>query len=69
MLAMVNDQPKGKPYLEGSVENIAAAFDKYLGNRNFAGTQNINIKATGSMAQLIRYLKLAIDDEDTRVHA
>lgn len=35
MLAWVNDQPKGQGYIEGSVENIAAAFEKYLSGKNF----------------------------------
>lgn len=65
MLAYVNDQPKGKPYLEGSIENIAVAFDKYLGNKGI-GNQNITIEATGSMAQLIRYLNLEIKQENKR---
>lgn len=66
MLAWVNDQPKGQPYLEGSVENIAAAFEKYLGDRNF-GNQNINLVAKGPLAPLIRLLALEIQNENNRV--
>ena len=35
MLAWVNDQPKGQTYVEGSVDNIVAAFEKYLSGRSF----------------------------------
>ena len=66
MLAWVNDQPKGQPYLEGSVENIAAAFDKYLGSRSF-GNQNVNLIAKGPLAPLIRLLALEIQNENERV--
>ena len=65
MLAWVNDQPKGQPYLEGSVENIAAAFEKYLGNKAF-GKQNINLIAKGPLAPLIRLLALEITEEQNR---
>lgn len=42
MLAWVNDQPQGQDYVEGSVENIAAAFAKYFADKNFgnAATQD-----------------------------
>ncbi|MBQ7800297.1 MAG: hypothetical protein IJ370_07365, partial [Oscillospiraceae bacterium] len=66
MLAWVNDQPKGQPYLEGSVENIAAAFDKYLGGRSF-GNQNVNLIAKGPLAPLIRLLAFEIQNENERV--
>ena len=65
MLAWVNDQPKGQPYLEGSIDNIAAAFDKYLGGRSF-GNQNINLIAKGPLAPLIRLLALEIQNENER---
>lgn len=35
MLAWVNDQPKGQTYVEGSVENIAAAFERVLAGKSF----------------------------------
>lgn len=66
MLAWVNDQPKGQPYLEGSVENIAAAFDEYLGGRSF-GNQNVNLIAKGPLAPLIRLLAFEIQNENERV--
>lgn len=64
MLAWVNDQPKGQPYLEGSIDNIAAAFEKYLGGNG--GKQNININFTGSLAQLARVLAPEISTENVR---
>lgn len=66
MLAWVNDQPKGQPYVEGSIDNIAAAFEKYLGNKAF-GNPKFTITAKGSMAQLIRLLALEITEEQDRV--
>ncbi len=66
MLAWVNDQPKGQPYLEGSVENIAAAFEKYLGGRD-VGNKTFRVEAKGNMAQLIRLLALEITEEQNRV--
>lgn len=42
MLAWVNDQPKGQTYVEGSVENIAAAFEKYLSGKNIGGNAQDN---------------------------
>lgn len=65
MLAWVNDQPKGQGYVEGSIDNIAAAFEKYLGDKGF-GSQNITLEAKGSMAQLIRLLNIEIKKENTR---
>lgn len=65
MLAWVNDQPKGQPYIEGSIENIAAAFEKYLGNKTFSNP-NLTIRATGSLAPLIRLLSLEITEEQNR---
>ena len=65
MLAWVNDQPKGQGYVEGSIDNIAAAFEKYLGDKGF-GNQNITLEAKGSMAQLIRLLNIEIKKENTR---
>ena len=65
MLAWVNDQPKGQPYVEGSVENIAAAFEKYLGNNS--GNKTYKVEAKGNMAQLLRYLALEITEENDRV--
>lgn len=66
MLAWVNDQPKGHGYIEGSVENIAAAFEKYLGNHNFGGNQNVTIEAKGNWAQFIKFMNLQIKQENTR---
>ena len=66
MLAWVNDQPKGQPYLEGSIDNIAAAFERYLGDKPF-GNQNINLVAKGPLAPLIRFLTLEIQNENNRV--
>ena len=65
MLAWVNDQPKGQPYVEGSIENIAAAFEKYLGGRNF-GNQNITLEANGNWAQFIKWMNLQIKQENNR---
>lgn len=65
MLAWVNDQPKGQGYIEGSIDNIAAAFEKYLGSNNI-GNQNINVKFTGSLSQLARVLSPEITKENTR---
>lgn len=65
MLAWVNDQPKGQPYVEGSIENIAAAFEKYLGGKEL-GPQNIIIKFTGSLSQLARILSPEITTENNR---
>lgn len=42
MLAWVNDQPKGQTYVEGSVDNIVAAFEKYLSGRNFGAPAQDN---------------------------
>lgn len=64
MLAWVNDQPKGQPYLEGSIDNIAAAFEKYLGGNG--GAQNINVNFTGTMSQLVRALAPEISVENNR---
>lgn len=64
MLAWVNDQPKGQPYLEGSIDNIAAAFEKYLGGNS--GKQNININFTGTLSQLARVLAPEIITENNR---
>lgn len=64
MLAWVNDQPKGQPYLEGSIDNIAAAFEKYLGSN--PSRQNISINFTGSLAQLARVLAPEISTENNR---
>lgn len=66
MLAWVNDQPKGQPYLEGSIDNIAAAFEKYLGGRDL-GNKTFKVEAKGNMAQLIRLLALEITEEQNRV--
>ena len=63
-LAVLGDQPKGQPYLEGSIDNIAAAFEKYLGGNG--GKQNININFTGSLAQLARVLAPEISTENVR---
>ncbi len=65
MLAWVNDQPKGQTYVEGSIENIAAAFEKYLGSKGF-GNQNITIEAKGNWAQFIKWLNLQIKEENKR---
>lgn len=65
MLAWVNDQPKGQGYIEGSVDNIAAAFEKYLGSNNI-GNQNINITFKGSLSQLARVLSPEITQENKR---
>lgn len=65
MLAWVNDQPKGQTYVEGSVENIAAAFEKYLGGKSF-GNQNITLEAKGNWAQFIKWMNLQIKQEDDR---
>lgn len=65
MLAWVNDQPKGQPYVEGSIENIAAAFEKYLGDRSF-GSNNLTLNVTGNMAQLMRFLTMKITEEQNR---
>lgn len=65
MLAWVNDQPKGKTYVEGSVENIAAAFEKYLGGRT-VGNQNITLEAKGNWAQFLKWMNLQIKQEDDR---
>lgn len=65
MLAWVNDQPKGQPYVEGSIENIAAAFEKYLGDRSL-GNQNITIEANGNWAQFIKFMNLEIKKESKR---
>lgn len=65
MLAWVNDQPKGQPYVEGSIENIAAAFEKYLGGRTL-GNQNITLEAKGNWAQFIKWMNLQIKQEDNR---
>ncbi len=65
MLAWVNDQPKGQGYVEGSIENIAAAFDKYLGNKPM-GNQNVNITFKGSLAQLAQILAPEISIENKR---
>ncbi len=35
MLAWVNDQPKGQTYVEGSVDNIAAALEKVMTGKNY----------------------------------
>lgn len=66
MLAWVNDQPKGQPYIEGSIENIAAAFEKYLGGRDM-GNRTYRVEAKGNMAALIRLLALEISEENNRV--
>lgn len=66
MLAWVNDQPKGQGYIEGSVENIAAAFEKYLGNHDFGGKQNVVLEATGNWSQFIKWMNLQIKQENTR---
>lgn len=68
MLAWVNDQPKGQPYLEGSIDNIAAAFEKYLGGNSF-GPQNVNIRFTGTLAQLAQVLAPEISAENNRASA
>ena len=65
MLAWVNDQPKGQPYVEGSIENIAAAFEKYLGGRGLE-SQNITIEAKGNWAQFIKWMNLEIKKENKR---
>ncbi len=65
MLAWVNDQPKGQPYVEGSIDNIAAAFEKYLGDKNF-GNQNLTIEAKGNWAQFIKFMNLEIKKESNR---
>lgn len=66
MLAWVNDQPKGQGYIEGSVENIAAAFEKYLGNHDFGGSRNITIEANGNWAQFIKWMNLQVKEESSR---
>lgn len=65
MLAWVNDQPKGQPYVEGSIDNIAAAFEKYLGSSGL-GNQNITIEAKGNWAQFIKWMNLQIKQENKR---
>ena len=65
MLAWVNDQPKGQPYVEGSIENIVAAFEKYLSDKNL-GNQNITIEANGNWAQFIKLMNLKIKKENKR---
>lgn len=65
MLAWVNDQPKGQPYIEGSIENIAAAFEKYLNGKGL-GNQNITIEAKGNWAQFIKWMNLQIKQENKR---
>lgn len=66
MLAWVNDQPKGQGYIEGSVENIAAAFEKYRGNHDFGGSRNITIEANGNWAQFIKWMNLQVKEESAR---
>ena len=63
MLAYVNDQPKGQPYVEGSIENIAAAFEKYLGQKP---ANKLTVEATGSWAQFLRFMRLQLKEEDNR---
>lgn len=65
MLAWVNDQPKGQTYVEGSVENIAAAFEKVLGGRDL-GNQNTKLEVTGNMAQFFKYLNVQLKKENSR---
>lgn len=64
-LAYVNDQPAGKTFLEGSVENILAAFEKYKPSSKETNP-NYTIAATGQMAPLIRLLGLEIRKENER---
>lgn len=64
-LAYVNDQPAGKTFLEGSVENILAAFEKYKPSSKETNP-NYTITATGQMAPLIRLLGLEIRKENER---
>lgn len=64
MLAWVNDQPKGKGYIEGSVENIAAAFEKYLSNHDLDNNKTFVIEADGDMGALIRLLNLKIKEQN-----
>lgn len=39
MLAWVNDQPKGQTYVEGSVDNIAAALEKVMAGKSYGNSQ------------------------------
>ena len=64
-LAYVNDQPAGKTFLEGSVENILAAFEKYKPSSKETNP-NYTITATGQLAPLIRLLGLEIRKENER---
>lgn len=66
MLAWVNDQPKGQGYIEGSVENIAAAFEKYLSDHNFGSTGNLTLSVEGNMAQFMRMLNIKLKREENR---
>lgn len=64
-LAYVNDQPAGKTFLEGSVENILAAFEKYKPSSKETNP-NYTVTATGQLAPLIRLLGLEIRKENER---
>lgn len=64
-LAYVNDQPAGKTFLEGSVENILAAFEKYKPSSKETNP-NYTVTTTGQLAPLIRLLGLEIRKENER---
>ena len=59
--AILGDQPKGKTNLEAPEDLIRQIVREESGGKNFT------VKATGSMAQLIRLLSLEITQEQNRV--
>ena len=62
-LAMLGDQRHGTN-IEAPLDTMVEAFTNALDSRN--SEQNINIRFTGSLAEVARLLKPYIDDEGTR---
>lgn len=66
-VAMLGDQKHGTN-IEAPLGTIEQAVDNVLSRRGFGGgAQDINIKFSGSMSELVRLLKPEIDKENTRV--
>ena len=62
-LAVLGDQPKGQTNIEAPLDTIVEAFKIAQSQQ---GAQNVNIKFTGSLAELARVLKPAIELETKR---
>lgn len=61
-MAVLGDQPAGQTNIEAPLETIKQALAEVLGGYN----PQFNVKATGSMSQLIAMLNLKIEQEKNR---